>query len=34
MPQIKDKLEFLPVRDIKKAKGFLKGMDSNIERED
>jgi AbrB family looped-hinge helix DNA binding protein len=31
--QIGDKLEFLPVRDIKKAKGFLKGINTDIERE-
>jgi AbrB family looped-hinge helix DNA binding protein len=32
--QIGDKLEFLPVKDIKKGKGFLKGIDTNIKRED
>ena len=27
-------LEIVPVRDIKSARGFLKGMSSDIERED
>jgi AbrB family looped-hinge helix DNA binding protein len=27
-------LEIIPVRDIKSARGFLKGMSSDIERED
>ena len=28
-----NRLEIVPVRDIKSARGFLKGMSSNIERE-
>ena len=31
--QIGDKLEFIPVLDIKKARGFLKGIDTDISRE-
>lgn len=27
------KIEFILVKDIKKSRGFLKGMDTNIERE-
>ena len=29
-----DRLEFVPVRPIKKMRGFLRGMDSQIEREE
>jgi len=29
-----NRLEVVPVRDIKEARGFLKGMSSNIEREE
>jgi bifunctional DNA-binding transcriptional regulator/antitoxin component of YhaV-PrlF toxin-antitoxin module len=29
-----NRLELVPVRDIKEARGFLKGMSSNIEREE
>ena len=29
-----NRLEVVPVRDIKEARGFLKGMDSDIEREE
>lgn len=29
-----DHLEIVPVRDIKEARGFLKGMSSDIEREE
>ena len=29
-----NRLEIVPVRDIKSARGFLKGMSSTIERED
>jgi len=29
-----NRLEIVPVRDIKEARGFLKGMSSNIEREE
>ena len=29
-----NRLEIVPVRDIKSARGFLKGMSSNIEREE
>jgi AbrB family looped-hinge helix DNA binding protein len=32
--QYGDRLEFIPVRSIKNMRGFLKGMDTNIERED
>ncbi|MBK8549999.1 MAG: AbrB/MazE/SpoVT family DNA-binding domain-containing protein [Ignavibacteria bacterium] len=28
-----DRLEFIPIKDIKESRGFLKGMDTNIERE-
>ncbi|NWF50432.1 MAG: AbrB/MazE/SpoVT family DNA-binding domain-containing protein [Ignavibacteriaceae bacterium] len=28
-----DRIEFVPIRDIKEARGFLKGIDSDIERE-
>lgn len=28
-----NRLEFVPVKDIKKMRGFLKGIDTNIERE-
>lgn len=31
--QIGNKLEFIPIRNIKEARGFLKGMDTGIERE-
>ncbi len=31
--QLGDKLEFLPIKDIKEARGFLKGIDTTIERE-
>lgn len=31
--QIADKLQYLPVKDIKKSKGFLKGIDTKIDRE-
>ncbi|MGB9585790.1 MAG: AbrB/MazE/SpoVT family DNA-binding domain-containing protein [Anaerolineales bacterium] len=29
-----DRLEIVPVRNIKETRGFLKGMSSNIEREE
>ena len=29
-----NRLEIVPVRDLKSARGFLKGMSSNIEREE
>jgi AbrB family looped-hinge helix DNA binding protein len=29
-----DRIEFIPVRDIKDMRGFLKGMDTNIERDE
>jgi len=32
--QYGDRLEFIPVRNIKDMRGFLKGMDTNMERED
>ena len=28
-----DRIEFVPIKDIKKLKGFLKGIDTTIERE-
>ncbi|GIK61096.1 MAG: AbrB/MazE/SpoVT family DNA-binding domain-containing protein [Ignavibacteriota bacterium] len=28
-----DKIEFVPIQDIKQARGFLKGIDTNIKRE-
>ncbi len=31
--QLGNKLEFLPIRNIKEARGFLKGIDTTIERE-
>jgi len=31
--QIGDRLQFIPIMDIKKAKGFLKGIDTTINRE-
>ena len=31
--QIGNRIEFIPYRDIKKFKGFLKGMDTKIKRE-
>lgn len=31
--QIGNKLEFIPIRSIKDARGFLKGIDTTIERE-
>jgi len=30
---IGDRLEFIPIRKIKKARGFLKGIDTDIERD-
>ncbi len=30
---IGDRIEFIPIQDIKKAGGFLKGINTNIERE-
>jgi len=32
--QIGDRLELIPIRSIKDARGFLKGMDTNIDREE
>lgn len=29
-----DRIEFIPVREIKTMRGFLRGMDTSIERED
>lgn len=29
-----ERIEFIPLKDIKEARGLLKGMDSNIEREE
>lgn len=31
--QVGDKLEFLPVQNIKESRGFLKGMNTDIKRE-
>ncbi len=31
--QIGEKLEFIFLKNVKEAKGFLKGLDTNIERE-
>jgi AbrB family looped-hinge helix DNA binding protein len=31
--QIGDRIEFIPVRNIREARGFLKGIDTKIERE-
>lgn len=31
--EIGDRIEFIPLKNIKEARGFLKGMDTNIERE-
>ena len=28
-----DRIEFIPIKDIKKLKGFLKGIDTSVERE-
>lgn len=28
-----DRIEFVPIQDIKQARGFLKGIDTDIERE-
>ncbi len=33
MIQIDNRIELIPIKDIKKSRGFLKGMDTNIERE-
>jgi AbrB family looped-hinge helix DNA binding protein len=32
--QYGDRVEFIPVRPIREMRGFLKGMDTNIEREE
>ncbi len=32
--QIGDRIELIPQRDIRQARGFLKGIDTTIERED
>ena len=29
-----DRLEFVPVKDIKDMRGFLKGIDTNVERDE
>lgn len=31
--QYENRIEFIPVRKIKKMRGFLKGIDTNIERD-
>ena len=31
--QYENRIEMIPVRDIKKMRGFLKGMDTTVERE-
>ncbi len=28
-----DRIEFVPIKDIKKLKGFLRGIDTSVERE-
>ncbi|NOX66995.1 MAG: AbrB/MazE/SpoVT family DNA-binding domain-containing protein [Chlorobi bacterium] len=33
MIQIDNRIELIPIKDIKKSRGFLKGMDTNIKRE-
>lgn len=30
---IGDRIEFIPIKNIKEARGFLKGIDTNVERE-
>ncbi|MEO8448081.1 MAG: AbrB/MazE/SpoVT family DNA-binding domain-containing protein [bacterium] len=32
--EFNDRIEFIPVKDIKEARGFLKGMNTKIDRED
>lgn len=32
--QVDDRIEYIPLGDIKKARGFLKGMDTEILREE
>ncbi len=32
--QVGDRIEYIPLKDIKKARGFLKGMDTEILREE
>ncbi len=32
--QLKDRIEYIPLKDIKEARGFLKGMDAEIVREE
>ncbi|MBN2425444.1 MAG: AbrB/MazE/SpoVT family DNA-binding domain-containing protein [Calditrichaceae bacterium] len=31
--QLGDRMEFVPVKELKEMKGFLKGIDTNIQRE-
>ena len=31
--QYEDRIEYIPVKSIKKMRGFLKGIDTNIERD-
>lgn len=31
--QYEDRIEYIPLKSIKKMRGFLKGIDTNIERE-
>ena len=31
--QYEDRIEYIPVKSIKKMRGFLKGIDANIERD-
>jgi len=31
--ETEDRIEFIPLNDIKESRGFLKGMDTNIRRE-
>lgn len=32
--QVEDRIEYIPLKDIKDARGFLKGMDTEILREE
>jgi AbrB family looped-hinge helix DNA binding protein len=31
--QIADRIEFVPLKDIRRMRGFLKGIDTNVQRE-
>ena len=32
--QVDERIEYIPIKEIKEARGFLKGMDTNILREE